>query len=560
MEYEKAIEDYSKVIAIDRDNALAFYDRGLTKNALSEYVSAIDDFDKALSIKKDYYQAYCERGLSHFSLGYYDKALEDYNKSLAIENGYYIAWYNRGLLAHIQGHYEDAIKDYDKVIDIEKNFAPAYNNKGHIYLNTGEYESAIENFSKAIDLNPDLAVAYLNRGIIYNRNFNDDKAYVDFKKALELFKSNPVGNELYKTFLEDSIQLIDEKRTEKKLLDSTKAKPEDKAAKAEIEMRIDQIINRIREAAKSDVKAVVHYTKLSVADIYVKSTDIKMHYSNSIYMNDPTEGSVLFEYLDDMVIKMSYESGEKFSESSVYLGSFLPAEDAKGKTGHEDELVMWRTYGRDEKGNEAAGCSIVIDSAFFKSQNSATSMAAVADDPSNVLLNVIYIKNDPHEKMLQIEPESDINQALKDIKAELNSLIKLKAQDDVDNLFCAEIDKSVYKRLLGISYLFKSADYEYEHEARIIKYVARNSDNIKGMSQNEAGKPSKRLYIESLNYILPYIKKIYLGPKVENHQEWSLYFDFEIRQRNKIVKGMTPAPYTLNPSSVEMLKSTRKFQ
>ena len=72
--------------------------------------------------------------------------------------------------------------------------------------------------------------------------------------------------------------------------------------------------------------------------------------------------------------------------------------------------------------------------------------------------------------------------------------------------------------------------------------------------------PGKRFYIESNNEILPYVRKIYLGPKVENHQQWSLYFDYEIRQRAKEIANMENAPYELNPSDIEILKSECKFQ
>jgi tetratricopeptide (TPR) repeat protein len=561
-QYEKAIEDYTRAAEFDlgKNNPVIYYDRGLAKNALSEYVSAIKDFDKAISLSKDdkYYQAYCDRGVSNFMLGYYDKARQDYNKCLDINEGYYLGHYNRGLLAHQQQSFDDALKDYDRTIELEKGFAPAYNNEGHIYLNRGDHDKATVNFNKAIELNPALAVGYLNRGIVSNLNFKYDEALTDFMKARDLFDPKIKTEEKYLAFIEDSIKLIEEKFADKKRIESIKANPEDKAAKAAIERNIDLIINRIRDAARSDVTAVVHYTKLLVAEIYVRSTEAKIYYSNSIYMNDPTEGSVLFEFLNDPVITDTYKKGEKVSESSIYLGSFLPAEDKKSNTAHVDELVMWRTYGKDENGREAAGCSIVINSAFFKAQNSI--LPGMAEDPSNSLLNVIYVKNHLEQKTLQLDPGSGINAALNDLKVELNALIKLKAQPDAEELFRIEIDKSVYKRLSGISYLFKSSDYEYEHEARIIKYIARSSGNIKFLTQTETGKPSKRFYIESLNDVLPHIKEIYLGPKVENHQQWSLYFDYEIRQRDKDIKAMSTPPFALNPGSVKILRSECKFQ
>ena len=127
---------------------------------------------------------------------------------------------------------------------------------------------------------------------------------------------------------------------------------------------------------------------------------------------------------------------------------------------------------------------------------------------------------------------------------------KYQKQDD----FYREIENSIFKRLSTISYLFKSADYNYEHEVRVITYIPRNSDNIKFRGIDEPNLPCKQFYIESYNDILPHIKKIYLGPKVEHYQRWSLYLDYEIRQRVK--DGMV----AVNPSNIEIIKSECKFQ
>jgi len=126
--------------------------------------------------------------------------------------------------------------------------------------------------------------------------------------------------------------------------------------------------------------------------------------------------------------------------------------------------------------------------------------------------------------------------------------------------FSKYIENKIFKQLSTISFLFKSADYMYENEVRVIKSVPRDSELIKSSEVKIPGLPKKRLYIESNNEILPFIKKIHLGPKVENHQQWSLYFDFEIRQRAREIAAMDSRPFELRPSEIEILKSECKFQ
>lgn len=419
-------------------------------------------------------------------------------------------------------------------------------------MSKGEFEKAILDFDTCIKLDPKLAVAFLNRGIANYRLSKSELALADYYKSLELFGEAGEGANQFTAFLKENIKLLIEKGIPKpgEVLNSQQIK------KRAIEKVIDDAIEKIRQTAQSDNKAVVHYTKLFVADIYVKTTEVKMHYSNAIYMNDPDEGRVLFKCFNDKEIESAYYSGERHSESGIYLGSFLPSNNVESKPQHEDELVMWRTYGKDENGNEATGCSIVIDSSFFKPLPGS----AMALDPSNELLNVIYIKNLTGTNELLGDSGPTIQIKLNEIKENIVRLIELKKEKDSDDLLCIEIDKSVYIRLSEITYLFKSADYQYENEVRVVKRVSHNGNLIRAMSQTQPGKPAKRFYIESINNVLPFIRKIYLGPKVENLQEWRLFFDLELKKCSKELAKNPHFVKGFDLSTIEILKSKVVFR
>ena len=261
--------------------------------------------------------------------------------------------------------------------------------------------------------------------------------------------------------------------------------------------------------SKSDVKRVVHYTKLFVADIYVSSLNSKMHYSNAIYMNDPMEGKVFFEYLkdskDDSIIQ-AYLNGEKRNESSVYLGSFLPARGSGYGKSHEDELVMWRTYGKDKNGKEASGCNLVLSNEFFKLRNKPTAtehldsgtekdtqkVASIKEEYSKnktgdeELLDVIYVEIHDDDKSIKNDTTGNIQPALEELKRLLNSFIALRDKHDKLSDFYKHIENTIFKQLSTISFLFKSADYIFENEVRVIEYVPRNSDEIKFMKIGRA--------------------------------------------------------------------------
>ena len=552
---DNAIADNNKAIELNKDYAEAYNNRGLLLYAKGEYDKAIEDYNKAIELKKDYTDAYNNRGIVWYEMGENEKAMADYNKAIELKEDFADAYNNRGIVLDKKAEYDKAIDDYNKAIEFKKDYAEAYNNRGIVWYNKGDNDTAIADYNKALEIKKDYASAYNNRGAAYDLKGEYQKAIIDYEEARRLDNKKFGGLDYY-------IKLATEKIAEGKSLEASDAEQDDKEKRKQIKDEIENIINTIRNIARSEVKTVVHYTKVLVADIYVKSKAAKMHYSNAIYMNDPTEGHILFEYLDDKEIEEAYRSGEKRTETSVYLGSFLPAEEKDGSITHEDELIMWRTYGKDENGKEAAGSSVVLSSDFFNTKTEVKEIVSQKEISREELLNVVYIKNKKEGKEITDDPKGEIKTAMESLKKLLKGLLKLrkKYENDKKGDFYKDIENIIFKQLSTISYLFKSADYQFEKEVRVITYMPRDSNLIKYREVKEANAPSKRFYIESVNDILPFIKKIFLGPKVENYQQWSLYFDYEVRQRTKELEEKPPPPYKINPSDIQILKSERKFQ
>lgn len=525
---------------------------------LSELDKAINCATKAIAAEPTNYFYYFKRAFAWQIKNEYDKAIDDYNEAIKFGTGQPQGdlYYNRGLMFYGKKEYDNALADYDNALKSNED-PDFYTARGVIWYNKNEFDKAIDDYDKAIGIKEKDALAYSNRGAAYFAKTDFQKAIEDYKEAILLDKRF--------NFLEDNIKRAKEKLEERKTIDQSNAEPSDKKEKITIDTEIDILINTIRDLSKSEVKTVVHYTKVMVADIYVKSKNAKMHYSNAIYMNDPMEGKIFFTYLNDEDIEEAYYNGEKRTETSVYLGSFLPAEENDGKISHEDELVMWRTYGKDEAGREAAGCSILLDSNFFKMPktkpvSSNDKETPTFKDRSEELLNVVYIKHQRDQKKITNDTKGRIEAAMKSLKQQLIKIIRLRNKYDRQNDFYKEIENTIFKQLSTISYLFKSADYDFEHEVRVITYMPRDSDSIKFREMTEANSPCKRFHIESYNDILPFVKKIYLGPKVVNDQQWSLYFDYEIRQRAKETAALTPPPYVIKASDIEIMKSDCRFQ
>ena len=86
-EYNRALEDYGKVITLDPTTAMWYRNRAELYTKIGDYSKALKDINTAI----DYYngdpRAYVLRGEINAKLGYRSKAGEDYSKAAELEPG-----------------------------------------------------------------------------------------------------------------------------------------------------------------------------------------------------------------------------------------------------------------------------------------------------------------------------------------------------------------------------------------------------------------------------------------------------------------------------------------
>ena len=118
-DYQGAIDDCTKAIKIDQNNADAWSNRGNAKNNLDDHQGAIDDFTKAIELEPKGAAAWNNRGLAKGKLGDHQGAIDDYIKAIELNPKNAIAWSNRGTAKFRLGKYDDAIKDFDESLGLD---------------------------------------------------------------------------------------------------------------------------------------------------------------------------------------------------------------------------------------------------------------------------------------------------------------------------------------------------------------------------------------------------------------------------------------------------------
>lgn len=161
--FEESVEDFTKAIEKDPNNAEHYYDRSWTYNKMDRSHSAMLDINKALELEPSNSRFYYSRAGFEYDLGRYKEAIKDYTKAIEINPTAkkYIA---RGdCYIELEMHNE-AIADYTSAIETEPESYVAYHRRGLAKMDLEQYEEAIKDFEKAIEIYPDAAYPRIQIG------------------------------------------------------------------------------------------------------------------------------------------------------------------------------------------------------------------------------------------------------------------------------------------------------------------------------------------------------------------------------------------------------------
>jgi tetratricopeptide (TPR) repeat protein len=108
-----ALNDLTKVIALDPYNALSYYNRALIRSQIGDYNNALDDYGHVMDINPDNVLVYFNRAAVEIELNDYPAAIMDYTKAIELYPDFATAYMNRSIVKNRTGDYESARKDYD---------------------------------------------------------------------------------------------------------------------------------------------------------------------------------------------------------------------------------------------------------------------------------------------------------------------------------------------------------------------------------------------------------------------------------------------------------------
>lgn len=130
--------------------AASFTSAGVTHLQMREYDRAIRDFDRALAIQPGLVVAWRHRGLAHTAKGDYDRAIADYEHALVFAPNDARLLTDRGAVYALLSDYPRALRDFDQAISNKPDHASALEHRGRTHFILGNFAQAAADLQRGL--------------------------------------------------------------------------------------------------------------------------------------------------------------------------------------------------------------------------------------------------------------------------------------------------------------------------------------------------------------------------------------------------------------------------
>ncbi|WP_300566181.1 tetratricopeptide repeat protein [Flavobacterium sp.] len=493
-EYESC-ERYANIgYKLDPNNTKINTSLGHIYSNKKDYQKAKEFYLKAIELDPNNSFTYNNLGVLYSNSEELEKAEELYLKAIKLDPNSCLVYNNLGAIYYNKREFKKAEENYLKAIEIDSNYSNPYNGLGNIYKNRKEYKKAKDYYIKSIDLNPKNSAPYYNLSNIQFENKEFEKAKENYLKKIELTNDvNEYFSKLAKSRIEEIENILESKQYEK----------------------ITNISSKIKDLLRFNTGNITHYSGITIAKILILE-EKEFRLSEGAFLNDTSEGIILFDYLDfDTATQNNCGPNASVFSKKPFIGSFV------NQTKNND-LTLWRMYGKENL-EEAKGCAITIDIEELKEsikQKLKTENDSLKDFDELEFYKVAYLDNNKftfsESKPSQVKKLNELMEELQNGVKEFKDKANKKPHETL----------KIIELLNEVAYLFKNAEYRYENEVRLVMKEAIGFDK-----KVDTFFTPPKVYVELVS-ILPMIKQITIGPKVEKADEWAAAFHYHFLKKN----------------------------
>ena len=185
--FTKAVEQFKRVLFLDKNNTEALLHIGFIYKSCKEYVKAFKCFNRIIENDSNNPHAYYGLGKLYQSMNDMDdEAFKNYNKCIEIDPNYLKALIQLGVLFLKHKNFEKSLALLEKVYNVDKNNPLCLTCLGNIYIEKKEYEKAEEYLLKSIKLDKKNIATNSALGDVYFAKEKYDDAIQKYLSAIKL--------------------------------------------------------------------------------------------------------------------------------------------------------------------------------------------------------------------------------------------------------------------------------------------------------------------------------------------------------------------------------------
>jgi lipoprotein NlpI len=124
-EYDQAIRDFDRALALQPGLVVAWRNRGQAHKAKGDYERALADYEQAIVFAPSDARLYNERGTAYAGMSDFPNAMADFNRAIALKPDQEAAIKNRGRINFVLGNFAQAAADLQRGLSLDSADADA---------------------------------------------------------------------------------------------------------------------------------------------------------------------------------------------------------------------------------------------------------------------------------------------------------------------------------------------------------------------------------------------------------------------------------------------------
>ncbi len=193
------IDSKPPAVASSPPTADDFFITAQEKSQAGDYQGAIADYNRALAIDPQFKEIYFRRGLARSLTKDWQGAEADYTRAIAIDPQHPEAYLHRGSIRNALSNWQGAKSDFDIAAILNPNISAIYVGRGVALCELRNCKSGLKDYDRAISLNPADADAYTRRAFAYHQLGNNRVAVENYIAAAELYQKQGKDSEYFET-------------------------------------------------------------------------------------------------------------------------------------------------------------------------------------------------------------------------------------------------------------------------------------------------------------------------------------------------------------------------